>query len=81
VSQTGKDTPTSLLRQTDGPLTRELAQVPRDVSCATWVICFCRDVHHRHWSLRRNARYSAPDEFIEHQIADRQHPFAGKPAN
>ena len=30
-------------------------------------------IHHRHGRLRRNARDTAPDELVQHHIADDQH--------
>src|SRR6516164_4841406 len=41
---------------------------------ATWPLVLPRSAHYGDRRLRRNAFHIAPDVFVEHQIADDQHP-------
>ena len=45
---------------------------------AAWVIRFPGYVHHGDRRLRRDARNLAPDEFIEHEIADHENSLGGE---
>jgi len=56
----------------------KLAQVAGDIGGAAGIKRFAGDLHHRHGRLGRNATHLAPNELVEHQIAnDEQALFAG----
>ena len=48
----------------------KFAEIPGDVGRAAGIKRFARDFDHRHGRLRRDAADFAPDEFVEHEVAD-----------
>ena len=50
--------------------TFERDQVARDIGRAAGHEAFALKIHHRHRRFRRNARHAAPDELVEHHVAD-----------
>ena len=48
----------------------KLAQIAGDIGGAAGIKRFARDLHHRHRCLGRNATHLAPNELVEHQIAN-----------
>src|SRR2546423_7409306 len=56
----------------DGDVLGEFAQIARDVSGAAGVKGFPRNLHYRYRSLRRDAAYFSPDEFVQHQVPDNE---------
>ena len=56
----------------------KLAQIAGDVGGATGIKRFAGDFYHRHGRLGRNATNLAPNELVQHQVADdEQALFAG----
>ena len=45
-------------------------EIARDVGRAAGHETFAVKIHDRHRRFRRNARYAAPDELVEHHVAD-----------
>ena len=48
-------------------------QIARDVGRAAGHEAFALEIHDRHRRFRRNARDAAPDELVEHHVADDEH--------
>ena len=62
----------------DADMRGKLAQISGDVGRAAGIKRFAGDLHHGHGCLGRNATHLAPNEFVEHQIAnDEQALFSG----
>ena len=53
-------------------LSPEGADVPGDVSCPPEVEALVRDLDHRHRGLGRDPGDPAPDELVEHDVADHE---------
>ena len=56
----------------------KLPDIARHVGRAARIVGFAGHFHHRDGRLRRNARYPAPDELVEHEIADHQNALGGE---
>ena len=56
---------------------RELAEIARDVGGAARVKRFAGDLDHRDRGLGGDAADLAPDELVQHEIADNEEAFAG----
>jgi hypothetical protein len=62
----------------DGDVGGELAQITRDVGRAPGIKRFPRHFYHGNRCFRRNAPNFAPNELVEHQIAnDEEAPLTG----
>ena len=53
--------------------TSQRGEIARDVGRAAGHETFALKIHHRHRRFRRNPRHAAPDEMVEHHVADHQH--------
>ena len=51
----------------------ERGQVARDVGRAAGHEAFALEIHDRHRRFRRNARDAAPDELVQHHVAEDEH--------
>jgi len=61
----------------DADMRGKLAQIAGDVGRAPGIKRFAGNFHHRHGRLGRNATNLAPNELVEHQVAnDEQALFA-----
>src|SRR5205823_13670379 len=56
----------------DGNFTQKFAEIAGDIGGAAWEETFACDFDHRDRRLRRYACDLAPDELIQHQVADHQ---------
>ena len=62
----------------DRDMRGEFLQITRHIGGAAGVIRFARYVDDGNRRFRRNARHIAPDEFIQHEVADHQNPASGE---
>jgi hypothetical protein len=66
----------------DGNVGGELAQISRDVGRAPRIKRFARNFYHGNRCFRRDAPNPAPNELVEHQIAnDEEPPLTGAVKN
>ena len=59
----------------DRDVVDEFAQIPRDIGRAAGIKALAGHFDHRHGRLRRNPADFAPDELVQHQIADDEDAF------
>ena len=49
------------------------SQIARDIGRAAGHEALALEIHDRHRRFRRNARHAAPDELVQHHVADDEH--------
>src|SRR5215510_788453 len=51
-------------------MSAKVKQIGNDITCAAQADCLTFNIDNRDWSFRRDSSHFAPDEFVEHQIAE-----------